>query len=214
LELPLEYNFLAPKQSSKETPLLIMLHGYGSDENDLFSFADQLNEKFMVISLKAPLPLPWGGNAWYEITYSENAEKWTNIPQAIESRKLIIECLEKIKEAFSIGDVYLLGFSQGAILSYSLSINYPELFSGVLALSGYIEPKLIPDKIEDQEYPEIFASHGVQDPVIPVQWARQSQQILTKNNISVSYNEYEMAHGINPQCFNDMLEWLKTQNLL
>lgn len=214
MNIPLEYRFSAPKQTEKKPPLLIMLHGYGSDENDLFSFADQLNSKFLIVSLKAPLPLPWGGNAWYEITYSENAEKWTNIPQAKESMNLILESIESIQKEFNTKETYLLGFSQGAILSYGISLSYPEKIDGVLALSGYIEPKLIPEKLDAGHYPDYFGSHGTQDPVIPVGWAENAAAYLKENGIPIEFHLYAMAHGINPECFKDMVDWLETRDLL
>ena len=173
-----------------------------------------MNNKFLIVSLKAPLSLPWGGNAWYEISYSENAEKWTNIPQAKDSRALILECISTIKKEYNTGDTYLLGFSQGAILSYSLSLSNPEKFKGILALSGYIEPKLIPEKLTANKYPDYFGSHGVQDPVIPIDWACKAETILKLNAIQLEFNTYEMAHGINPDCFRDMVNWLESRNLM
>ena len=214
MNLPLEYRFLAPRAKQENPPLLIMLHGYGSDENDLFSFADQLNSKFLVISLKAPLSLPMGGNAWYEISYSENAEKWTNIPQAKSSKDVVLDCIDEIKREYNTSETYLLGFSQGAILSYSLSLSEPSKFSGVLALSGYIEPKLIPEKLDAYEYPSYFGSHGIQDPVIPIEWARKAEAFLKSNQIDIEFNEYQMAHGINPECFGDIAMWLKNKGVL
>ena len=214
MELPLEYRFLAPRVKQENQSLLIMLHGYGSDENDLFSFADQINSKFLIVSLKAPLPLKMGGNAWYEITYSETAEKWTNIHQAKSSRDIIFKCIDLIKKEYKTSKTYLLGFSQGAILSYSLSLTEPSRFEGVLALSGYIEPKLIPDKLEEAKYPSFFGSHGIQDPVIPIEWARKAAKLLKSNKIDITYKEYQMAHGINPKCFRDMANWLQNKGLL
>ena len=72
-QLPL-IHITRPSTLKENAPLLVMLHGYGSDENDLFSFADQLNSKFLIVSLKAPFSLPMGGNAWYEISYYRNAK--------------------------------------------------------------------------------------------------------------------------------------------
>lgn len=214
MNLPLDYKFLAPRVKQENPPLLVMLHGYGSDENDLFSFADQINSKFLIVSLKAPLPLQMGGNAWYEITYSANAEKWTNIPQAKSSRETILKCVDEIQKEHKTSDTYLLGFSQGAILSYSLSLSNPARFSGVLALSGYIEPKLIPEKLDARSYPSYFGSHGVQDPIIPIDWARKAASILNSNNIDLEFTEYQMAHGINQECFRDMAMWLQNRDLL
>ncbi len=216
MNLPLDYNILEPKTPSKNPPLLLMLHGYGSDENDLFSFADELNQKFLVVSLKAPIRLGFGGNAWYDISYSENAEKWTNVPQALQSRNLVLESLDIIHKEKNTNpsETYLLGFSQGAILGYSLSINNPQLFKGVLALSGYIDKQLLPKTLEAKKYPDYFVSHGKQDGVIPVAWARKTYQYLKENNFTSEYHEYNMEHGINPECFRDLLNWLRDKNTL
>ena len=216
MKLPLEYKLLQPKIATQNPPLLLMLHGYGSDENDLFSFADELNQKFLVISLKAPLALSFGGNAWYEIAYSDNAEKWTNVPQALDSRGKIIECIDIIlrEQNTDPQETYLFGFSQGAILGYSLSINYPQRFKGVLALSGYVDPQLLPKTLEAEKYPEYFVSHGKQDGVIPIAWARKTEKYLKENNFTFEYHEYNMEHGINPNCFSDFMNWLKNRSLL
>jgi len=216
LNLPLEYNILEPKNPSENPPLLLMLHGYGSDEHDLFSFADELNQKFLVVSLKAPISLGFGGNAWYDIAYTENAEKWTNVPQALKSRSLVMECLDIIHKEKNTNpnETYLLGFSQGAILGYSLSINFPQRFKGVLALSGYVDKQLLPKTLEADKYPDYFVSHGKQDGVIPIAWAQKSAEYLKENQFNFEYNEYNMEHGINPQCFADFMGWLKNRNMI
>ncbi|HLS31315.1 MAG TPA: hypothetical protein VK021_10695, partial [Flavobacteriaceae bacterium] len=68
-DLSLEH-VLRPSSLTKEkAPAIIMLHGYGSNENDLFSFAPELDKKYLVISVKAPIPMQPFGNAWYAITY-------------------------------------------------------------------------------------------------------------------------------------------------
>ena len=78
-----------PSTLSDSAPLLIMCHGYGSDENDLFSFASELPDDLFIISLKAPYQLQPFGNAWYAINFDAEQGKWSNNEQAISSRDLI-----------------------------------------------------------------------------------------------------------------------------
>ena len=73
-----------PSTLKEKAPLLILLHGYGSDENDLFSFAPELSEELFIISLKAPYQLQPYGNAWYAINFDANNDKWSDNDQAIQ----------------------------------------------------------------------------------------------------------------------------------
>ena len=77
---------------------------------------------------------------------------------------------------------FLLGFSQGTILSYSVALNHPNLVQKVIALSGYINPNIIPEDIETIDYSNLhfYCSHGSVDQVIPVDWARRSKPFLDK----------------------------------
>ena len=71
-----------PSSLKENAPLLIMCHGYGSDENDLFSFASELPEELMIISLRAPYAMQPYGNAWYAINFDADKGKWSDNEQA------------------------------------------------------------------------------------------------------------------------------------
>ena len=209
----LHYNILQPKHKVDNPPLLLMLHGYGSDENDLFSFAELLNDRFMVVSARAPQNLPWGGYAWYDINFTNPAERFGNPDQAKQSMGMILELIKTIQQEFKTArsKTVLLGFSQGAILSYGLSLNYPELFSKVLAMSGYIFEEIMPDVIAENKtrHLDYFQSHGTADEVIPVAWARNADKWLSEKKLKHVFKEYAgMGHGINELCFRDMLHWV------
>ena len=81
--LLLEHNY-RPSSLSENVPAIIMLHGYGSDENDLFSFASELPETYAIIALKAPIPMQPFGNAWYQIYFDANDGKFSDDKQAID----------------------------------------------------------------------------------------------------------------------------------
>jgi phospholipase/carboxylesterase len=210
---------LEPVEKTEKPPLLLMLHGFGSNEQDLFSMAPMLNNKAMVVSLRAPISLPWGGFAWYEIDFNQlGGGKMNNLEQARSSLQLLQQEIPRIHEKYGTdhNQTWLMGFSQGCILSYALSLNQPDRFSKVLALSGYILKELVPEKypVDDLQNLDFFVSHGTQDEVLPVQWARSSAEVLEKLRINHQFREYPMGHGVNPACFDDIRKWMKTRQML
>src|SRR5699024_8133065 len=96
--LTLEHNFRPADGSVKNPPAIVMLHGFGSDENDLFSFASELPGKYAIISLKAPIRLQPYGNAWYNIYFDNTNGKFTDEKQAVVSRDLIADVIDEIVE--------------------------------------------------------------------------------------------------------------------
>lgn len=217
-ELSLVHELLPPKHEGNKPPLLLLLHGFGSHEQDLFSMAPMLNEKCLIVSARAPITLQWGGFAWYEIDFSNPGSKMNNIPQARESLSAILKFIEQVQEAYGTDpeQTHLLGFSQGSILSYALALNYPAKFQKVMALSGYIIKELVPERYqpEDIQHLDVFASHGTQDEVLPVEWARSSMKVLEQLHIRHQYREYLMGHGVSPECFDDLKKWMKEKSLL
>ena len=113
-----------PAKTSKVKAIpLFLIHGYGSDENDLFSFAEGIPEYYHIISLRAPYPMQPYGNAWYAINFDAEKGKWSDLEQAKASRDLLHHFIqEKCKEKqLDTNKVCVLGFSQGSILSYAWS---------------------------------------------------------------------------------------------
>ena len=93
-QLPLHAK-IRPSLIKKNAPLLVLLHGYGSDESDLFSFADELPNELFILSLRAPHKLQPYGNAWYAINFDAQQNKWNDVEQAQEAMKIIVSCIEQ-----------------------------------------------------------------------------------------------------------------------
>ena len=202
-----------PSSLKENAPLVIMCHGYGSDENDLFSFATELPEELFIISLRAPYTMQPYGNAWYAINFDAEKGKWSDNEQAKASVAKIAHFIDDACNTYPVNakNVTLLGFSQGTILSYAVALNYPKKVKNVVALSGYINEDLLPDSIEEIQVAHLnfFCSHGSVDQVIPVDWARKTPAILKALAINYVYNEYPVGHGVAPQNFYDFKDWLK-----
>jgi phospholipase/carboxylesterase len=203
-----------PAKSSKDNAFpLFLIHGYGSDENDLFSFAERIPDHYHIISVRAPYPMQPYGNAWYAINFDAEKGKWSDLEQAVISRDLLHDFIqEKCKERhLDRNKICVLGFSQGSILSYALAFQYPEFYHKFICLSGYINESLAETKgnIEAYKNIHIFASHGTQDQVIPFDWAEKIPSQLNAIGIDHSFKSYPIGHGVSPQNFADLLEWLQ-----
>ena len=213
MKLTLEYLIREPKIKAEKNPLILLLHGYGSNEQDLFSFASELPDEYYVIAARAPYDLQYGSYAWYAINFDGNQNKFSDDVQAVASRDLIATFIDELVLNYPIDakQVALLGFSQGTILSYAVALSYPEKVQRVIALSGYINEEIIAKDYRNNDFSnlQMFVSHGSVDQVIPASWARKAPGILNALAIPNTYQEYEVGHGVAPQNFADLKNWLQ-----
>ena len=212
----LHFEILEAQEKTANNPTLFMLHGYGSHEKDLFGFADALNKTMNIVSFRAPRPLAFGGFCWYEIDFDKLGGKMSNTEQAEESLGIVLEDIKTIVASLNSTSLNLMGFSQGCILSYGLMLNNPGLFNAVIGLSGYVLKDIVPGQYKANSFNDtkLFISHGTEDEVLPVEWARQTHKMFEQLEISHTYREYPQGHGINPDNYRDLLNWMKTSNLI
>ena len=212
MNLSLYHIIREPKIKKDKNPLLLLLHGYGSNEDDLFSFSSELPDDYYIVSVRAPYDMQFGSYAWYAINFDADENKFSDIGQAKTSRDLIAKFIDELIQNYPIDskNVTLIGFSQGAILSYAVALSYPEKVQRVIAMSGYVSTEIAIDGFENNALGKlkIFASHGTVDQVIPLEWARKSIPILENLGIEVIYKEYPIGHGVSPQNFYDFKNWL------
>jgi phospholipase/carboxylesterase len=210
--MPLQYLVREPKNKKEKNPLIILLHGYGSNAQDLFSFANELPADSYIVSAQAPHTLMYNAYAWYAINFDADEKKFSDIGQARISREILMRFIESLFDKYNIDskDVTLMGFSQGAILSYALAVSYPEKIKKVVAMSGYFNEEIAVDDYVNQNLSslKVFASHGLMDEVIPIYWAEKSLEKLKDKNILITYKTYPVGHGVAPQNFKDILNWL------
>lgn len=210
--MQLQYLVREPKVILEKNPVLVLLHGYGSNEEDLFSFATELPEEYYVISVRAPYDLQPYGHAWYAIYFDADENKFSDDEQAKTSRDAIANFIDSLCEKHPIDNknVTLIGFSQGAILSYATALSYPEKVNCVVALSGYLNEKVLAEGFQNKAIANLkfFISHGSVDQVIPVDWARKAKPFLENLGLEVTYKEYPVGHGVAPQNFFDFKNWL------
>ena len=202
-----------PKIEVEKAPLLIMLHGYGSNEEDLFAFAEELPDEMFVISVRAPYSMPPYRYAWYAINWTGNGGKFSDDEQAINSREKISAFIDEAVETYPVDgkNVTLVGFSQGCILSLAVALSYPEKVKNVIGLSGYANKDILKAGYEENDFSHLsfYVSHGSADQVVPVDWGRKTKPLLDSLKIENTYSEFPVGHGVAPQNFMELKQWLE-----
>ncbi|NHF59179.1 alpha/beta fold hydrolase [Flavobacteriaceae bacterium TP-CH-4] len=211
--LSLEHLIKPSTLEQGKPPVIFLFHGYGSNEEDLFSFAPELPPEYAVISVRAPYPLEPFGYAWYAIHFDAPQGKWSDDEQAKDSREKIVTFIEEACSTYQLDSdaITLLGFSQGTILSYAVALSYPDKIKNVIGLSGYVNQRILVDDYREKDHSNlnIYASHGQVDQVIPPAWAQQIPEFLDRLGVSHVYEEFPVGHGVSPQNFYAFKSWLE-----
>ena len=213
--LSLRYVFEeAREKSGEKSPLLILLHGFGSNEQDLISFAPYLDKRFFIAGARAPFTTDFGGFAWFQIRYNQRGME-IDAKQAEESRRLLLKFVDEIVAEHDLDAerIYLGGFSQGAIMIYGLILSEPEKFAGAVPMSGVLAPQYLEKRAVDERLKDfpIFVSHGVYDSVLPIQFGREARAQLEKLPVKLDYKEYPIAHNVSEESLRDVVNWLTRQ---
>ncbi|HEY9047104.1 MAG TPA: alpha/beta fold hydrolase [Ohtaekwangia sp.] len=205
----LALQYLVREAKHKSTRAIILLHGVGSNESDLFNLADQLPDDFYIIAARGQYTLGSGRYAWYNVDFS-TGKPVINTAQELSSRELILKFIAQVKQKYSLDEIYLGGFSQGAIMSYSVGLTHPQEVKGIIALSGRVLEQIQTSvkKNPDLHKVNVFLAHGVQDGTLPVHYARQAKTFLEGLDVPVSYHEYSIGHQINLEVLTDLKAWL------
>ena len=192
-------------------PAVVFLHGRGANEHDLRGLLPALDPRLFSVSVRAPLPFPFGGGfTWYDV-------QEVGIPgreQFHESLALLRDFLDKGLGHYPIDPerVYFLGFSMGAVMASTIGLTEPRRAAGIIAHSGYAPPAaplgLHFDRGGASGKPWLVA-HGVLDAVIPVQHARETRDLLTAAGTDLEYHEYPFGHWVGEESLRDVSAWLE-----
>src|SRR5262245_61403819 len=200
-----------PERADAAPPLLILLHGIGSNEEDLMGLEPYLDERFVVVSARAPHPYSWGGYAWFEIEWLPNGIA-IDRAQAEQSRDVLVRFIGEAVAAYGADParVYLMGFSQGAMMGGWVALARPELVAGAALMSGRI-PEEVRAEIADPAKlagKPFLVVHGTYDQVLPIQNGRASRDLLQRLPVELTYREYPMAHEVSAQSLAEVVAWL------
>lgn len=212
-DLPLTY--LEQTQGDvRNEPLVIFLHGFGSDEQDLFGIKDALPSTWTYLSARAPMPVEPSGYRWFTKTPDDG--DYNGVTADLQrSAQLIEDFVTQATAKYHTQPerVFLVGFSQGAIMSYEVGLRKPALVRGIAALSGSVLPvlkaELKPDVSMDKL--AIFIGHGTLDQALPYASATRANELLVGLGLKPAFHGYVgMPHTISEAEVQDLKAWLET----
>lgn len=189
---------------------LILLHGRGADENDLFPLLDMIDPESRLVGVcpGGPLALPPGGRHWYAVQRVGYPDPETFLPTFTMLSGWLDAFLSDA--GVDLSRTIIGGFSQGAVMSYSLALGPGRTRpSGLLAFSGFI-PEVEGFELADRGLDgwPVAIGHGIYDPVITVDFGRSAKLRLERAGAAVTYRESPMAHTIDPQYLADLRSWV------
>ncbi|MBD2742374.1 dienelactone hydrolase family protein [Coleofasciculus sp. FACHB-1120] len=185
--------------------LIIVLHGFGGNAQQLASLAPFLNlPEYQFLVPDAPFTNPYvaGGRMWYEFGKPGGLES----PDLVKSQQMLTEWLKSLEGSTGVplSRTILCGFSQGGAMTLDVGLNLP--LAGLVVLSGYLHP-LSPKP--DATYPPVLIVHGRQDSVVPLSAAQKARDALTALGVSVQYQEFDMEHEVQPAALEVVRKFVK-----
>lgn len=205
-----QYPTAYTQESKSKYPTILALHGRGSNERDLIGLAPYLPSELLWISPRGTFELGPDSYEWFQITQIGKPDP-IRLGNALNT---IDHFIEEIIDSYPVdkNKFYLLGFSQGSIVSLSYALTKPQRVAGVIIQSGYMpqEAGLKIDEAGLKKKPFIL-THGVQDPLLPIDWARRSRDILQKLEVNLEYHEFNMEHNVTAESLDVISAWLEKQ---
>lgn len=207
----LEYIDRSPKESAITSPLLILLHGHGGNENDLFSFIDHFPDHWLVVSVRGAYNIGLNSYRWYDVKVVDGRIA-INIEEEETSRKKLIGLIKdiSIKHKVDTNKIVVAGFSQGANMAQSIGLGEPKAVSGFGVFSGRFVEEFTPyiNKSDDLRNTKAFLSHGSGDHMLPITNASENMQKLEKLGVQVTFSEDSNGHSISSKQFSEFTKWL------
>ncbi len=210
--MDLDFLIRRAKKSNKKAGSIFLFHGYGSNKEDLFSLEEYLPESQTIISLEAPLRLPFGGFSWFDIDYSDVIEnnldkRYKEINESIEN---LLNNIDKhiVNEDLNKDDITIMGFSQGGSICWKLGLDYSSKFRRVIPISSFIHPAYLNKDLELYKELLIYCSHGTQDEVIPIDLVEDYIESLVKKN-NLIFEKFEAGHTISQKNLINLINWIE-----
>ncbi|MER2089774.1 MAG: alpha/beta fold hydrolase [Sporosarcina sp.] len=207
------YELRSPEhiEPGKKYPVIFLLHGLGSNEQNMMPFVSGIEQELFVFSIRGPLHQS-PGYTFFTIQGFGNPHR-DMFDDAINKLENFIEYAVE-KYPIDASEVYFMGFSQGAILSMTLGLKLGSRIKGIIALSGYI-PSFVKEEYDIQSLDGVsaFISHGKHDQVLPFEWGVDAEAFYRQNGAASIFSDYPGGHTVSNENFNDFTAWLKNLTL-
>lgn len=198
-------------QPGDAPPLLLLLHGVGSNELSMASLASAFDPQFLVISARSPIALEPFAFAWFHVTFrpqgpvidgDEAEAAWTHVARFVDEAVGTYRADET--------RVFIVGFSQGGIVALATMLTAPEKVAGVVCMSGRLAPEVLPHAVSHQRLrgKPVLIVHGTRDETLGVEYGRDAYGVLRRFPLDVEYREFDMAHTTTPESLGAVSVWL------
>jgi phospholipase/carboxylesterase len=213
LDLPLTFLQRPAAPSTPKPWLLVLMHGVGSNEQDLFALSAQFPDRYYVLSLRAPHRMGPGSFAWYDFSLEPGGARSIDEAQEVASRQLITQTIEAAAQQTGIPPERTVvgGFSQGGTMALSMLLTRPELMLGCIVWHGRLlaQMQALEAKADAFHGRKLWVSHGVHDDVVPRSSAQAIAHHFDTLPVSVTFREFSSAHEIRPSELAQTLAWLE-----
>lgn len=194
-----------PLINSKKKRMLLLLHGHLGNENVMWILASPLPVDYLILAPRAPINMGTKQYSWHKIN-----PQW---PTLQEYKKITQQLLDRV-DVFSKNNNFfpksidVMGFSQGAIVAYSLAFLHPERITKIAALASFI-PEIWKSEIKGGSLikKEFFIAHGSQDEIIPIQKAKKAADWLEDQGANVTFCLSDTGHKLNSKCLKGLGEF-------
>lgn len=197
--------------SPEPAPLLLLLHGVGSNEQDLMGLAPMLDSRFFIVSARAPNTMGHGSYGWYPVQFTATGHI-IDPAEAERSRIRILQFVDELGESYNVDKrrMYLMGFSQGCIMSLACGLTEPRKFAGIVGMSGRLLPGVLEKAAPAEELKglPVLIVHGTEDSVLSIDYGRGIRDELQKLPVDLTYKEYTMGHTVSQESLADIALWL------
>ncbi len=197
-------------KSGRATPVVLLLHGRGADEHDLFDLAERLPRYYDYASMRAPVPVEGGGFTWYE-----NRGPALPIPASLRTSLASFHRWLDAPEGLAGRPCFVLGFSAGMMMGAALVLDSPARFRGAVLLSGAIALDATPEIAVPGRLAGIpvFHGFGTNDPFFPLDGAasRSTARYLRERSAAVlTEKSYAMGHAVCNREIDDIAGWFES----
>ncbi len=208
MEAEMIYELRRPRNvvQGEKYPALFIMHGIGSNEQNMLSLVDGLEDRFYIFSVRGHLP---HGPGFAYFTIEGYGKPHRDVfDEGISKLSAFINYATE-KYPVDSNKVYLMGFSQGAIVSMTLALTLGSKIKGAVALSGYI-PQFVKEEytINPSKQLSMFISHGEYDNVLPYEWGHENVEFFTQLGVSVTFKSYPEGHTVSLENLRDFQSWL------
>jgi len=212
--MQLTYTCRAANGLTHRPPLLVLLHGVGGNENGFDRLLARLDPRLLVLSIRAPFENAPGAYRWFDVS-SAGRSIDIDPEEAEHSRVAVIQFINDAVMGFGADPrrVYLLGFSQGATLAYSIGLTAPARLRGIVGIGGRVLPEIATQTapMSALRHLTLLIQQGAHDPVMSPERARKTRDLFVDLGVMLGYREYAAAHELSAEMAEDACTFLGTQ---